>query len=158
MKSCVLQNFLEFEPYNFIKYPYWPMVRIYALRSLSLFRRYVNTHIMLIFVSCIVCVIFPFINNGLMINFVIRTGFILLKQHSKGIILVILLFRCEFISNSSTKINILQVICNWRDWGTADYYRITIIHIDSMYAFLYYLGHILQGLRRFSIITKPFDW
>ena len=132
------------------------MVYIHALILFALYRMYVNTHIMIIFVTLLVHVSFPFNNNRWMINVVNSTICILMKQHYKGLILVIVLFRCEFIPKSSTKINLLQAIFNWSSWGTADHYRITIIHIDSMNAILDYQGHIIQGLRSFFNYYKTF--
>ena len=47
---------------------------------------------------------------------------------------------CEFIQNSSTKINLLQGIYNWINFGNAAHYRITIKNMNSMYAAFWILG------------------
>ena len=47
-----------------------------------------------------------------MINVVNSTSCILLKQQSKGIILHIIVFRCELIPNISKRINLLGVFAN----------------------------------------------
>ena len=122
------------------------MVYIHDLIEFIIFRRYVNTHIMLILLIWLVCVSFPLINNGWMINFVNRNICICLKQYYKGVIIVIIVFRCEFTPKRSTKMNIIQDIFNWRNWGTAVHYIIIIIHIDRMYAVLEYQGNIIQDL------------
>ena len=158
MKICVFQNSLELESISFIKYQFQPMVYIYASIWFPLFRRWINTQIVLIFMLCLFRVSFPFINNGWMINVANITSCILLKQQSRGIIIVIVVLRRGFIPKRSTRINLLWGICNWMNWGTAAHYIITIIYIDSMCAVLEYQGHILQVLRRLFTYHKTFWW
>ena len=124
------------------------MVCIHGLRKFARFRRYVKTRITLFFARWPVHVIFPFVNNGWMINFVNSNSCIFLKQQSKGLIIAIVVFRCELIPKKSTNINILQGIYKWSNWVTSDHYRIPIVHIDSMYTVLGYKG-ILQSFRIF---------
>ena len=132
------------------------MVYIYTFWSLSLFRRYLYNRILPLFIIWLFHVIFPFNHNLWMINVVNSTSCIFLKQQSKCIILLIILFICELIPKSSTRMNFLQVICNWSNWKTTSRYIITSIHIDSINVILDCLENILQGLRKFSFITKPF--
>ena len=108
------------------------MVYIHASRSFSLYRRYVNSQIVLIFLICLVNVSFTFNNIIWMINVVNITGCTFLKQQFKGIIILIIVFRCELIPKRSTKINIIQGIFNQRNWGTSGHYRITMINIDRI--------------------------
>ena len=133
------------------------MVLIHASIQFFRYRRYVKTKIMIIFVVCLVRDRFTFSNSGWMIKVVNITICMLSKQHPKGIILVIIALRREFIPKRSTKINLLQDICNLRHWGTSAHYRITIILINSINSILDCFGHIIQGLIGFSIITKTFD-
>ena len=74
------------------------------------------------------------------------TRCILLKQHLKVIILIILVSRCKLTQKRSTEIDIIQGISNIRNCGTAAHYIITIKHINIMYALFDSQGHILQGL------------
>ena len=80
----------------------------------------------------------------------------MLKQQSRGIIIVILVFRCEFIQKRSTKINLFQGICDRRNWGNAARYGINIKHIDIMYADLDYKGNIIQVFIRLFNYHKTF--
>ena len=101
---------------------------------------------MLIFVRWLVHINFPFNNSGWMIICVNSNSYIFLIQQSKGIIILILVFRFEFNPKRPTKINILRGICNRRIWGTEAHYRITVIHIDIINSILDCLGHIIQVL------------
>ena len=112
MKICMFQYALELEPPKLINYKSFPMVYIHALRSIALFRKYVSTQILIIFIICLVHVICTFIKNGWMINIVKINSCIYFKQQFKGIIIVIVVLRCGFIPKSPTKINIFQGIFN----------------------------------------------
>ena len=122
------------------------MVYIHSSIQFSIFIEYLNTLAYLIFISCLFCVRFPVFNNGWMINFVNSTSCIFLKLNFKGIILIILVCIFEFIPNISTEINRLQGIFDRSNFGTADHYRITIKHINIIYALFESQGQILQGL------------
>ena len=143
----MFQNSLEVEPLNFTKYPYRSTIFIHDSISLYILRRHVNTLMDIVFIFCLVPVSFPLFNNGWLTDVVNSTSSIHLKQHFKGITLIVVVCRCSFIRNISTEFNLLQGICKKSNCVTEDHYRITIKLINRIYALFDSWGHILHGLR-----------
>ena len=104
----------------------------------------------------LVHVTFTSFNNGCMKFFVNITSCILLKQQSKGIILITIVFRCKLIEKNSTRINLLKGICNWRNGGTIAQYINNIKYINSMYEYFDSQRHILQEYRNLFEYPKTF--
>ena len=133
------------------------MVFIHASIQFYIFRRQVNTLLEIIFIICLVHVSFKFFKNLWVINVVNRTICIYLKHHFKGIILIIVVYRSEFIQNSSTEINHIWVIFNIRNCGTAAHYSITMKNTNIMYALFEYQEKVLRARESQSSITKHLD-
>ena len=112
---------------------------------------YVNTQIVLIFSSCPVHVSFPINNSLWIINVVNSTSCILLKQQYKGIILLVIVFRCEFTPKSFTKTNILQGVCNWRNW-------VEKLIIESLSYILIALMQFWNFWEHYSRLEKMFNY
>ena len=119
MKIWVFQNNLEAEPHNFIKDTFQPMVFIHYSIQFSLLRTFENILMELKFIIWLAHVIFTFFNNLWVMNVVNSTNFILLKQNFRGIIIIIVICRNEFIQKMCTYMNLLQSNFNIKYCGTS---------------------------------------
>ena len=109
----------------------------------------------IIFIILLFHFIFPLFKNRWVINVINGTSCLLLKQQTNGIIIIIVVCICELIQKSYTSINLLCGICSLINCSAAYHYRITIKHINSMYAFFTSRGVFFSARESCSGITKP---
>ena len=146
MISCIFQNTLELEPHISLEDMFLPIVFIHNSIQFSLQTRFDNTLLDHIFISCIFHVSFTLLHKVWVINVVNRAICILLEQHFKTIIFIIIVFIGGLIQESRTEMYLLQSIYNRIDFGIVGNHRITITCINSMYALFGSQWYVIQLL------------